>query len=152
MWREVDLHGIYIFERLVGFSIPMEERIALISYEGIHIIDLREPRVVRSDGAYPEGGDLYDRRQQVLLYEDKRFQILGLFGATPILRNDRGEELLLSATEDVLQVRGVRGNIILAYEFTDLSGDWRYATFSPNGDAIVLGLPYDIHIFQRSTR
>jgi hypothetical protein len=100
------------------------------------------------DTAYPEGGHLYDPTHQILSYGDKQFRILGLFGGVPIVRNDRGEELVLAATEDVLRVRDAAREISLTYRFVDLSGDWRYATFSPDGNVIVLGMPYEIHIFE----
>ncbi len=150
MWHEVDLRGLYIFERMVGFSVPVEGQIAIISYEGIHILDLRAPRIVRHDGAYPEGGNLYDQTQQVLSYGGKRFPILGECGGAPLMRNDRGETLLLTPMEDMLHVQDGDNDTILAYPFEDLSGDWRYATFSQDGDTIILGMPYDIHIFQRN--
>jgi len=105
VWHEVDLRGLYIFERMVGFSVPVEGQIAIISYEGIHILDLRAPRIVRHDGAYPEGGNLYDQTQQVLSYGGKRFPILGECGGAPLMRNDRGETLLLTPMEDMLHVQ-----------------------------------------------
>ena len=147
MWREVDLHGLYIFERMVGFSVPVEGKVAIISYDGIHLLSMREPGAVRHNTAYPEGGDLYDQTHQVLSYGGKRFPILGLFGGSPIVRNQRGESVFLRATDDVLHVQDKDNNTILSYPFEDLSGDWRYTTFSREGDAIVLGMPYDIHIF-----
>jgi hypothetical protein len=55
---------------------------------------------------------------------------------------------VLAATEDVLRVRDAAREISLTYRFVDLSGDWRYATFSPDGNVIVLGMPYEIHIFE----
>jgi hypothetical protein len=61
MWHEVDLHGLHIFERMVGFSVPVEGELAIIAYDGIHLLDLHEPQSVRQDTAHPEGGHLYDR-------------------------------------------------------------------------------------------
>lgn len=148
MWHEVDLHGLYIFERMVGFSPPEEGEIAIISYDGIHLLDLRKPPIIHHDTAYPEGGNLYDQTQQVLSYGGKQFPILGVFGGSPIVRNQRGETLFLLPMEDTLHMQDVDGNMIFAYPFEDLSGDWCYATFSQDGDTIILGMPYNIHIFQ----
>jgi hypothetical protein len=148
MWHEVDLHGLHNFERMVGFSVPVEGELAIIAYDGIHLLDLHEPESVRQDTAHLEGGHLYDQTRQVLSYGGREFPILGVFGGSPLVRNQREERLILPTTEDVLYVRDMDNNVILAYPFEDLAGDWRYATFSRDGDAIVLGMPYDIHIFQ----
>lgn len=150
VWREVDLRGIYLGERIIRFSVPVERRIAIISYEGVSVLAVNAPSATLVvDISQPEGGDCYDRSQQVLTYGIKAFPIVGLFGGIPILRNDYGEEAFLGTTEDVLQVRDAGQNIVLAFEFEDLSGDWRYATFSPDGTVLVLGMPYDLHVFHR---
>jgi hypothetical protein len=150
IWREVDLRGIYLGDRIIGFSVPVERRIAIISYEGVSILDVNEPpTLLVVDTSQPEGGDRYDQSQQVLTQGTETFPILGLFGGVPILRNDYGEEAFLGTTKDVLQVRDAGQHIVLAFEFEDLSGDWRYATFSPDGTVLVLGVPYDLHVFHR---
>jgi hypothetical protein len=150
VWREVDLRGIYLGERIIGFSVPVERRIAIISYEGISVLDVNgPPTILVVDISRPEGGDQYDRSQQVLTFATKTFPILGLFGGVPVLRNHYGEEAFLGTTEDVLQVRDADQNTVLAFEFEDLSGDWRYVTFSPDGTVLILGMPYHLHIFHR---
>jgi len=43
MWEEVSLQDVYLGERLIGFSLPVGERLAVITYEGILVLDLRRP-------------------------------------------------------------------------------------------------------------
>jgi hypothetical protein len=149
VWHEVDLRGIYIGERIIGFSVPVERQIAVISYEGIHVMNVDEPQTVLGDTTQPEGGNLYDRTRQTLTCAGTTFHMLGLFGGIPLLQNEHGEEVFLDPTEDVLQLRTAGRAITLTFRFEDLSGDWRYSTFSPDGNVLVLDMPYNLHIFLR---
>ncbi len=101
MWEKVELPG-YIFERMVGFSLPAASEVAIVSFEGVHIIDLESPGNVLNDDRYPEGKGIYDERKQVLVYEGKIFKMLGVFGGEPILDSSQGEQLVLDLEKEIL--------------------------------------------------
>ena len=148
MWEKVELPG-YIFERMVGFSLPADGEVAIVSFEGVHIIDLESPGNVLNDDRYPEGKGIYDERKQVLVYEGKIFKMLGVFGGEPILDSSQGEQLVFDLEKEILKVRQNNATLF-QFDFEDLSGDWGYATFSSDSAYMLLGLPYDIYIFQRN--
>lgn len=148
MWKKIELPG-YFFERMIGFSLPLDDKVIVISYSAIHVVDLHKPDQILDDSRYRGGGDLYDKRTQTLAYNSKTFTILGLYGGQPLLENDQGEYLLLDPEGERLEVRDSKGVVSLGFDFEDLSGDWAYATFSIDYRYILLGLPYDIYIFRR---
>jgi len=138
----------YICERIIGFSAPREGKVAVISYEGIHIVSLSETAEIEHHTDFPEGGKNYDEKRQVLLFGSLEFPMLGLYGGTPILQSPFCERLALG-DEDFFQVLDSNGKEIFRHNFNDLSGDWRQVTFSTDGRFIVLGLPYGLEIFER---
>ncbi len=83
MWKRVDVPE-HIFERMLGFSIPLDHEVVIISYDNIATLDLNAPANIQFDDAYPEGGEIYDRSHQTLTYRGKSFQILGAYGGQPI--------------------------------------------------------------------
>lgn len=148
VFKQIDLPP-YIFERMLGFSIPLNEEVAIISYEGIHVLNLSLPRKVQVDEKYPQGKDIYDERKQLLTYKGKEFRILGLHGGVPILKSSYSEELLLDIKKELLTVQTTKKHRVLEFHFKDLSGDWGFATFSDDSSHILLGIPYDIFVFER---
>ena len=42
-----------------------------------------------------------------------------------------------------------KGEVIFEDTFEDLSGDWAVITFSEDGQYIVLGLPYELYVYER---
>ena len=148
-----------ICERFLGFSLPQDNQLVIISYEGIHIIHLQTPEDVQNDYSYPEGGHIYDHEKQILEYTGKAFQILGVNGGKPILYSQFGEHILLTSHHTNLKdqqrvvqackVQGDKGHILFEYQFEDMSGDWTYCSFSADSNYIVFGAPYDFFLFQR---
>lgn len=147
MWSKLQLP--FLFERMIGFSLPVDRRVAIVSYEGIHVVNLDRPDEVHHDLNHPQGGTLFDPKSGTLPYHAKIYSILGLYGGKPITRSIHGETLQLRLEEDVLVIRGAQGDILCEHPFEDLSGDWRIATFSKDASHILLGLPYDLHILRR---
>jgi hypothetical protein len=48
-----------ICERMIGFSVPQEDTVLVVSYEGTHLVRLGPPVTVETDNTYCEY-DLYD--------------------------------------------------------------------------------------------
>ncbi len=134
---------------MLGFSIPLDHQVVIISYEGIHTLDLNAPNGVQHDYAYPEGGEMYDRQNQILEYHGKRFQIVGAYGGQPMVESQHQERLVLDQKHENFKVLSHNGSVLFQYWFVDMSGDWGYVTFSRDSNFIVLGIPYDIIIFSR---
>lgn len=147
-WSQTAVGGLY-FERMIGFSLPVQHQVAIIAYEGIYIIDIDAMAQAEKDSSYPEGGDLYDRRGQKLQYGGITFPILGVFGGDPIIQNMYGELLQLDKEREVLRVEVIGQAEALEFPYEDMSGDWAYATFSEDGQLILLGMPYDLLLFHR---
>jgi hypothetical protein len=146
-WQPIALPG-YIAERFIAVSIPLGSEVALVSYEGIHMLDLEDPLRVRHDRSSPEGGKHFDKHLCVLDFEGKKFRMLGLCGGAPILRSSHGDAVNLEKAAERLVVRGPAGPA-LEYKYEDLSGDWAFASFSEDGRYVVLGLPYEFVAFRR---
>jgi hypothetical protein len=160
-WRMVSTPDAQdICERIIGVTFPVEQQILIISYEGIHVVDLDGSWHVHDDDQYPEGGDIYDWKNQTATYDGKQFQVLGVHGDRPFLRNAYDERLVFIHNKQRLpgqmsfrqqfQVQGKQGEVLLEYEFEDLSGDWMQVSFSPDSTTIVLATPYHFSIFQRT--
>jgi hypothetical protein len=150
LWKRVDMPE-YIFERMLGFSIPLDHEVVIISYNNIATLDLTAPANIQFDDAYPEGGDIYDRSHQILTYRRKRFQILGAYGGQPITESQYQEQLVLDLKHENFKVQSQNGSVLFQYWFVDMSGDWGHITFSQDDNFIILGIPYDIIIFHRET-
>lgn len=150
MWEPLFLSDRHIFERQLGFSIPVDDQVLVIAYEGICLVNLTAPWEARLDDRYPVGGDIYDPNNQIVAYEGKLFHILGLYGGAPIRRSDRDEHLALDRDNHTLTIQKDDGTVHWAFHFETLSDDWAYATFSRDFNRIVLGLPYDLYAFRRA--
>src|SRR5512143_2083253 len=127
MWKLIKLP--YIFERMLGFSLLPAGRVVIVSYDGIHTIELAvsEPPVVH-DYDLPEGGTLYNRHAQTLNWEGQALRVLGLHGGSPLVKNHWNETLVLKTQEELLQIVDQVGQVTLSFKYHDLSGDWAYAT------------------------
>lgn len=138
-WRELPVPGIC--ERMIGFSVPQDDTVLIVSYEGTHLIRLGDPITVETDPEYAEY-DLYDPDTGVCLYQGKEWDIIGLFPGRPILVGPCGEEWKLNTEGETVSVlKG--GQTVWSSTFENFSGDWAAATFSRDGQFIVLGCPYD---------
>jgi hypothetical protein len=139
LWRQLPVPGIC--ERMIGFSVPQDDTVLVVSYEGMHLVRLDPPVTVESDREYAEY-DLSDPAAGVCRYRGKEWDIIGLCPGRPILTSPGGEQLVLDAeAEAVSVVQG--GEVVWSSAFENFSGDWAAATFSPDGRFIVLGCPYD---------
>src|SRR5947209_2479488 len=47
-WREIPI-TTYICERMLGFSVPQEGAVLVVSYEGMHLVHLGPPVTVETD-------------------------------------------------------------------------------------------------------
>ncbi len=131
----------YICERMIGFSVPQDDTVLVISYEGTHLVRLGSPVTVETDPEYTEY-DLYNPHVGECPYHGQVWDIIGLFPGHPLLDGRHGERLVLDASN--LTVSVVKGGVpVWASKFDNFSGDWAAATFSPDGRYIVLGCPYD---------
>ena len=94
---------------------------------------------VTHDERYAEY-DIYDPDSGTARYEGHDYSIVGLNGGEPLLRSSQGETLVLN--REVLRIdRG--GQVEHELVYGNFSGDWAMATFSRDGQWVVLGCPYD---------
>jgi len=128
-------------ERLIGFSVPQNDQVLVVSYEGMHFIQLGARITVESDEGFAEY-DLYDPRSGICCYRDLEWTIIGLDPGRPLLSGQDGEQLRLDTKAETLSVIK-DGCEQWKYRYENFSGDWAAATFSPDGRFIVLGCPYD---------
>lgn len=130
-----------ICERMIGFSIPQDGEVLVVSYEGTHLIRLGAEVTVETDDEFAEY-DIYDARTGVAHYRGKEYRIIGLQGGSPLCESPRGERLVLDTDAELLSVVQ-NGETIFLMPYKNFSGDWAAATFSPDGRYIILGCPYD---------
>lgn len=146
-WRQLSMPGFC--ERMIGFSVPLNDTILVISYEGMHLLRLGPSVTVNTDLEYREY-DLYDPDAGICRYLGKEWDIIGIHPGRPILSVRQDERLVLDiASETVSVVRADR--VVWSSDYANFSGDWAAATFSPDGRFIVVGCPYDFdfRVFER---
>src|SRR5438105_2757382 len=118
-------------ERLIGFSVPQDDEVLVISYEGVHLIRLGREMTVETDEEFAEY-DIYDSEMGLARYRGREYQIIGLHRGTPLLQGRDGERLVLNAVSQELRI--VRGEeTLFSMQYENFSGDWAAATFSPDG-------------------
>ena len=147
-WRQISVPPIC--ERAIGFSVPSENKVLVISYEGTHLLNLGASITVETDESFREY-DIYDHDGGTANYRGKEYIIIGLYGSREsILRSPQGEMLVLDTTAETLSVLKDRSSSWQT-RYENFSGDWAAATFSPDGHYIVLGCPYDFdfRVFER---
>ena len=130
-----------ICERMIGFSIPQDGEVLVVSYEGTHLIRLGPEVTVETDDEFAEY-DIYDPDTGVARYRGRQYRIIGLQGGSPLLKSPSGENLVLDTEGESLSVVQ-NGETVFSTTYKNFSGDWAVATFSPDGRYIVLGCPYD---------
>ncbi len=100
-WRDVNVSGLDYVERIVGFSVPVDHRLAIISYEALYAIDLTALRAIECDETAAEGGGAYDARTQTLRHEGLSYPILGAHGGShALLTSPLGERLAFDTSID----------------------------------------------------
>jgi hypothetical protein len=138
-WRRLPVP--YICERMLGFSVPQDDTVLVISYEGTHLVRLPPTAAVETDPEFTEY-DLYDPETGVCRYRGRAWDIIGLLPGRPLLDGPRGEQLVLDAACLRISVV-VDGATVWSSGFENFSGDWVAATFSPDGRFVLLGCTYD---------
>lgn len=135
-------------ERMIGFSIPNERELLLVTYDGLKIMHLTKPisiRDVREPHPYYEHCEphfVYNHQTKCVEAEGKIWQMLGLHPGEPLMTRPNGDQLQLNERDLTISVtRGGKPIWLSSYE--NFSGDWVAATFSPDDWYIVLGCPYD---------
>jgi hypothetical protein len=156
------------WERMIGFSIPEGNALIIVTYDGLVRMNLESPVTASIDERYPEGRGIYDMATSEVRYEGQTFQLVGVHGGAPIVWSPRAEQIVLGVEEDVetpdgrrvratpevstLLVEDANRHASLAFTFHNLSRDWQRATFSRDGNFLILGMPYAIHVFRRTVR
>jgi hypothetical protein len=138
-WRRLQIPPIC--ERMIGFSVPQDGEVLVISYEGVHLLHIGPEVTVETDEEFAEY-DICDPDSGVGRYRGKEYQIVGLQGGSPILESPDGERLVLDTESEILSVMQ-NGETVYSTPYKNFSRDWAVATFSPDGRYIVLGCPYD---------
>ncbi|NUP09161.1 MAG: hypothetical protein HOW73_24180 [Polyangiaceae bacterium] len=137
-------------ERLIGFSVPVDGRSLVLSYEAVHILTLGDSLRVDTDDTLAEY-DIYDPEVGIATYHDTTYSILGLHGGRALSRSPTGAVLMLDQDKQVLTVTS-DDVIELTCDYQNFSGDWAAATFSPDGAYILLGCPcdFDFRVWKRA--
>ncbi len=147
-WRQ--LAAPTFCERIIAVSVPQGNTVLVVSYEGMHLVQLGTPVSVETDPEYREY-DLYDPDSGRCRYRGREWEMIGLFPGRPVLTGRDGEQLVLDTKAETVSV--VRsGEEVWSSTYENFSGDWAAATFSPDGRFIVLGCPYDFdfRVWERS--
>jgi hypothetical protein len=126
---------------MIGFSVPCDGEVLVVSYEGVHLLRLDLEITVQTDAKLAEY-DIYDPNSGMARYREKDYQIIGLHGGDPILQSPIGESLVLNVKSETLSVRRNK-ETVFSMRYKNFSGDWAAATFSREGRYILLGCPYD---------
>lgn len=146
-WTEIRLNQQW--ERMLGFTLPVDGKVIVISYGGLFTYYLDNPQSVEEDQRYPEGGELYDWHNQVLRYGGDEYRVIGLYGGRPVTESPYGEVLMLDTLRDILHIKGRDAVSTSEHRYCDASGDWAVATFSDDFRFALVGVPYDLFAFRR---
>lgn len=151
-WKVIDTPlGYDFFERLHAFSFPRDNELVLMSDQGIHLVDLRDPSDIQDDFNYPRGEHLFDAETAMLTYQGRSFSMLGPGIGQPITKSSFGEELQLDLAHEVFFVKDSNGETLFDFLFESDSDEWGIISFSEDSQYILLGIPHDIYIFERIT-
>ncbi len=127
---------------MIGFSIPIDRNLLLLTYDGLKQMHLSKPITISTVDDSADPFDLYDPDTAKLRHGGKTWDLVGLHTGRPILERPNGDVLVLD--EKGLRVSVTRGGKeIWSSDFENFSGDWVAATFSPDDSYIILGCPYD---------
>lgn len=147
MWEKLELP--FICERMVAFSIPQQDAVWVITWDALFQVtlapDVSVLPVLQGEG---ELDKVFDEDRSLLAIGGQAYPMLGLYGGVPILTNEFGEQLSLEPSQDRLLVLTSERQVKQVIEFSDLSGNWRWATFSADGCYLLIGVPYDLFIYR----
>src|SRR4051794_18731713 len=93
-WRRIPVPETC--ERMIGFSVPWDGVVLVVSYEGTHLVTLGPPAAVETDPGHCEY-DLYDPRSGVCRHRGKEWHVIGLHPGRPILVGREGKRLVLDS-------------------------------------------------------
>jgi hypothetical protein len=147
MWQPLKLP--YVCERLTAFSIPHGDSILVVTYDEMFRVDLAPQATVTSLGDDSLLLELFDEQRGLLTLEGRAYHMLGLYGGVSILCDSEGNGLSLAPKEERLTILNTKDEILQVIKFSDLSGDWCWATYSPDFRYLVIGLPYDVLVYKR---
>ena len=155
MWAKIDTSALS-FERLVGFSIPVDNSVVVISYDEVQLLKLRLGQVLQIENVQIDRNGIfpfstYNEEKKSIDINGVRHDMLGIFGGSPILSSAKQDTLSIDPHNQRLIARDVLGQEILSFAYDDLSGDWQLATFSADSRYIVLGMPYEWHIWYQGS-
>lgn len=147
MWETLKLP--FFCERMLAFSIPEQNRLWVMSHDELFQVTLA-PQVYISTvlRGSEELGGIFDEDRSVLTINGQIYPLLGLCGGVPILTNQLGDQLSLEPSQDRLVILNSERQVKQVIEFSDLSGDRRWATFSADGRYLLIGVPYDLFIYR----
>lgn len=147
-WLPIPVPGIC--ERMIGFSVPRDGRVLVVSHEGGHVVRLCPPALVATDQDQHDHDD-FDHGTGICRYGGHDWNIIGLHPGRPLLTSPAGEWLELDSDAKTISVF-LGTDEVWSSTFGNFSGDWAAATFSPDGRFIVLGCPYDFdfRVWQRA--
>lgn len=147
MWEKLKLP--FFCERMVAFSIPQGDALWVMAWDELfHITLAPEVSISTVLQSEEELDEVFDEHQSILVIDGQIHPMLGLYGGVPILSNMSGDHLSLEPCQDRLGVLNSDQQIKQVIEFSDLSGDWCWATFSADGSYLLIGVPYDLFIYQ----
>src|SRR5262245_51018988 len=116
-------------ERLIGFSIPPDGQVLVVSYEGAHLLTLEPEVTVETDEGIKDR-EIYDVERGVARYKDREYSMLGLHGGSPIHISPLDERLELDRESMTLSTFASDGSHTFSTPYKNFSGDWEAATFS----------------------
>lgn len=150
MWEKLKLP--FFCERMYAFSIPQQDTLWVIDYDQLfHVTLIPEISISTALQGAEELNKVFDDDRSILVIDGKIYPMLGLYGGVPILSNQFGDQLSLQPCQDRLVVLNNERQVKQVIEFSDLSGDWRWATFSSDGRYLLIGVPYDLYVYQWAT-
>lgn len=134
---------------MLTFSIPEQNRFWITSHDELFQITLAPEVyisiVLRGSESLDE---IFDEDRSILTIHGRIYPMLGLYGGVPVLINKFGDQLSLEPSQDRLVILDSEQQVKQVIEFSDLSGDWRWATFSADDRYLLIGVPYDLFIYR----
>lgn len=140
MWHRLTVPPIC---ELIGFSVPDDGEMLVVSYEGVHLVRL-DGMSVETDASVKEY-DVYDPGTGLARFRGRDHEIVGLHGGRPLVESSRAERVELDVVANRLTLRR-GGEVSFSMEYGNSSGDWAVATFSRDGRYLVLGCPCDFDL------
>lgn len=189
MFDAIQLEHVWETE-LDAFTIPAKGRLLVLDGDGLHEIRWLPKVTVITMEAYNSteemcDGDwpiltpeIYDSERDTLTYHGTTWDALGLGGGSPILTDQRGNELRLDVAGENLAVVDRYGDIAQKISYgavpilpdnwpyesgvtamegwrvtvgtsqSQFSDIWAFATFSVEGDIIALGTSNNLYLFR----